>query len=157
MDFNLQDLKLLYGPSIYWLETEEKQFNQNAIAWKNKPQGKITFVIDEPEIKDKNLTSLLKNIVAAIQIPFEAVNFGVITQPFTLENFQSMATEQAVVFGLEYLPAAENPIYYQNRTIYKVPKLTQMVNNQAQKKNSLEYFAAIKSVLRKELKLWRNY
>jgi hypothetical protein len=87
MDFNLQDLKLLYGPSIYWLETEEKQFNQNAIAWKNKPQGKITFVIDEPEIKDKNLTSLLKNIVAAIQIPFEAVNFGVITQPVYLRKF----------------------------------------------------------------------
>jgi DNA polymerase III psi subunit len=150
MDFNLQDLKLLYSSPIYWLEPEETQSNENAIIWRNKPQGKVTFVIDEPEIKDKNLTSLLKNIVAAIQIPFDAVNFGVITHPFTLENFQSMATEQAVVFGLEYLPATENPISYQNRTIYKVPKLAQMVNNQAQKKIAWNTLQILKAYLEKK-------
>ncbi|MCS6905218.1 MAG: hypothetical protein RML72_01025 [Bacteroidia bacterium] len=139
MDLNLKDIIHLYGPKLYWIETpsqlhKQTSFDEKALIWKTKPNGKITVILAEPEFKDKSLTNLLKNIVQALKIPFEAVNFGVITKAISLANLETMPTEQGIIFGNDFISTNSNPLKYANRTIYVVPKLSQMINNQEMKK-----------------------
>ena len=54
---------------------EEKKEAISAVVWKEKAASRILFIIREDEFRNKELTSLLKKIVASIEIPFEEAGF----------------------------------------------------------------------------------
>lgn len=127
-----QVLAQLY-PKIYILREDSVLIlsDEMAVKWKNKPQGKITFFIDKDEIKDKELTELLKNIVLALQIPTEFVSFAAIQGHFNAGVFKSMQTKIGLIFGDFFQGEAGT---YGEKQIYIVPNLTEMTADENNKK-----------------------
>jgi len=122
-------------PKIYVLREDSVLILSDdlAVKWMNKPQGKITFFIDKDEMKDKNLTELLKKIVIALKIPTEYVSFASINGHFKPSVFRFMQTSIGLVFG-NFLAA--EPGKHGDKDIYVVPSLTEMTQDESFKRTA---------------------
>ncbi len=126
MHFTEEQLLDLF-PEFYKIDISEP------INWKNKPTGKITFLLEETEYKNKELTNLLKNIVIALKVPFENVSFGMIKRGFREENLKQMQTPIGLIFGKFLFPWKEKVII-DGKEIYSVASLMEMTVNKKNKK-----------------------
>jgi DNA polymerase III psi subunit len=143
--FDYNSLASLYGPSILLMDPvveqpiapianpvvlegkEKKQSPAEAtetkpktsgITWKPKPGSKILFVLQAEEFKDKELGELLKKIVESLEIPLEFAGFGMISGEISMEEFEAMPTQYAVVFDQQLASVAPNPVVHAGKSIF---------------------------------------
>lgn len=141
--FDFNSLASLYGPSILLMdhvaekpiaptvnpavvseekpkpsETIEAKPKTSGITWKPKPSSKILFVLQAEEFKDKELGEFLKKIVASLEIPLEFAGFGVISGEISMEEFETMPTQYAVVFDERLASMGPNPIVHASKSIF---------------------------------------
>lgn len=103
------------------------------IVWKPKENSKVLFVLHPDEFKTKKLTNLLKDIVAAMKIPFEDAGFGTIEGQVGPLDWQAMPNPFAVIFDLELNRSGENPIELDGKKVYFAAKLAELEANRTLK------------------------
>ena len=155
MEFSTELIRTLYGKTFFLVKDPPANLQdgyqlpqESPIRWISKPNGKLTCIIENSEFKNKEYTELLKNIVSALQIPFDAVSFGVIKRPFLLEDLKEQTTLIGIVFGMANLPAgAENPVTIGPKQTYFVPSLAEMNLDQAHKRTAWNLMKQFKDQL----------
>lgn len=118
-----------------------------AIGWRTKPSARLTIVLSAEELANQELTSLLRNIVQAIGIPFDAVAFGKLAGPVGLQDFDTMPTAYGVLFGKQWLSTPANPAATQDKHIYIIPGLAEMAGSQGLKREAWNTLKQLKAVL----------
>lgn len=113
------------------------------ITWKPKENSKVLFVLHPDEFKNKKLTNLLKDIVAAMKIPFEDAGFGTIEGPVGPSDWKSMPNPYAVIFDLELNRSGENPLLVGDKKIYFSGTLAELESNRTMKRELWNHLQSI--------------
>lgn len=110
------------------------------LIWRPKPTSQVLFILHQAELKEKELTDLLKKIVESIKIPFDAAGFGVLTGEVNESDFQEMPNPYGVVFDHSLKFGNDNPILVEGApeidrgTLYFTHKLSELKDDRELKK-----------------------
>ncbi len=104
------------------------------LIWRPKPASKVLFILHQSELKQKDLTDLLKKIVESIKIPFEAAGFGVITGDINSADFANMPNPFGVVFDSSIRYGDSNPTQANGGDLYFTYKLAELSEDRNKKK-----------------------
>jgi hypothetical protein len=146
---HIDQLDELYGEILWTIrDPESLAFDPGAVRWITKPDARLTLMLSEAEFRDRNLTDLLKNIVAALKIPFEHCAFGVVTGAIFAQHFESLPTPVGLLFG-ESVCAVPITFPYQlaGRTVYACPSLGEMKPDREKKQIAWEIMKSFKDTL----------
>ena len=117
------------------------------IIWRPKETSKVLFILHQSELKDKELTDLLKKIVQSIEIPFESAGFGIIVGEVRAEDFQAMPNPMGVIFDQSLNNTNENPAGIDGKTIWFTHRLAELKDNRDYKLALWESLKVIKKNL----------
>ena len=115
------------------------------ITWRPKPTSKVLFILHQEELRNKELTELLKKIVQSIEIPFESAGFGIVKGLPELKQFHGMPNPFGVVFDHVLNPSGDNPVEVEGGRLYFTHKLDELKDNRDYKRALWEFLKEIKS------------
>lgn len=115
------------------------------LVWRPKPASKVLFILHASELKNKELTDLLKKIVESIKIPFEAAGFGVLTGDVNSADFQDMPNPFGVLFDSSIRFGDQNPLDVNGGKLFFTYKLSELMENRDYKKELWEQLQEIQS------------
>ena len=104
------------------------------LIWRPKEASKVLFILHQSELKQKELTDLLKKIVESIKIPFEAAGFGVITGDINAADFANMPNPFGVLFDSDLRFGEGNPTEVYGGKLYFTHQLAALNENRDLKK-----------------------
>lgn len=119
-----------------------------AIQWRPKPSSRVLFILQQAELKDKELTELLKKIVQSIGIPFDAAGFGIVKGEINQADLEGLPNPFGVVFdkGLGY--SEENPVPLKDhKELFFSYKLGELKDNKQYKIELWEHLKKVKEKL----------
>ncbi len=126
--------------------TEKKQpQSEGAITWRPKPTSKVLFILHQEELRNKELTELLKKIVQSIEIPFESAGFGIVKGLPELKQFHGIPNAFGVVFDHVLNPTGDNPVEVEGGQLYFTHRLAELQDNRDYKRALWEQLKLIKS------------
>jgi hypothetical protein len=146
---HIDQIDELYGEVLWTIRNPETlEFDPSSVRWITKPDARLTLILSEAEFRDRNLTDLLKNIVSALQIPFEHCAFGVVTGALFTQHFDSLPTAIGLLFG-ESVCAVPIAFPYKvvDRTVYACPSLGEMKPDREKKRIAWEIMKRFKETL----------
>jgi len=112
--------------------------DQPAITWRPKPNAQLSLLLAEAEFGQRELTELLKSIVKALEIPFDACGFGKLHGKLHEAELAEMPTRLGVLFGDEWVDSRANPLEVDGKQIYQVPSLAEMMASKQNKRIAWE-------------------
>ena len=104
------------------------------LIWRPKEASKVLFILHQSELRQKELTDLLKKIVESIKIPFEAAGFGVITGDINAADFANMPNPFGVLFDSDLRFGEGNPTEVYGGKLYFTHQLAALNENRDLKK-----------------------
>lgn len=113
------------------------------ITWKPKEKSKVLFVLYPKEFKNKKLTNLLKDIVGAMQIPFDDAGFGTLEGPIGPIDWEAMPNPFAVIFDTSLNSSGQNPLVVGNKKIFFAAKLADLEASRDLKKELWKHLQVI--------------
>ncbi len=117
------------------------------IQWRTKPAAKMMFIMQQVELKDPVLSDLLKKIVEAIGIPFEAAGFGIIDGPVNLAEFESMPNRYGVVFDGDLWRSPNMATTFGDKEVFFSMRLAYLQNDAESKRQLWDYLKNLKQLL----------
>ncbi len=135
---NLGELALLY-PEIYIAEADiNPDYEKDNIpvekflAFRTKPNSKLTVFLKPEEYKDKTLTEFLKKIlVNGLKVSPETVSFAIVRNPFPSILLKHNPSQIAILFG-DFLMEHEN--IPDGMDLCEVFLLAEMINDEPKKR-----------------------
>ena len=149
-DVSPDALLRLYDGTFFLLARDYPELQRQrgpAVRWKTKPDARLMLMMAPGEMKDTRLTDLLKRIVQALEIPFEYCGFGMVQAPLQAADLAEMPTQRGVLFGRQYYPGAEGLVQEEDKQLYVVPALYEMIDNKANKKLAWQALETLKNDL----------
>ena len=104
------------------------------LIWRPKEASKVLFILHQSELREKELTDLLKKIVESIKIPFDAAGFGVITGEINAADFANMPNPFGVLFDSDLRFGDGNPSDVNGGKLYFTHQLAALNENRDLKK-----------------------
>ncbi len=133
--------------------SEEVLTPTGKLTWRPKPQSQVLFILHASELGNRELTDLLKKIVASIEIPFDAAGFGVITGEINAADFRDMPNPYGVVFDNGLIFGDTNPTKVpggqniEEGTLYFTHRLAELKDDRELKKALWEQLQEIQQKL----------
>ena len=114
------------------------------LTWRPKPDSKVLFILHQSELRNKELTDLLKKIVQSIEIPFEKAGFGIVEGIPDLGQFDGMPNPYGVVFDHVLNPTGDNPVQVEGGDLYFTHRLDELKDNNEYKRALWNHLKHIK-------------
>lgn len=125
---------------------KEELVPTGCINWRPKANSQVLFILHQKELKEKELTDLLKKIVQSIEIPFEAAGFGILTDTPNEADLDELPNQFGVVFDLSLNYSEQNPVDTKNGKLFFAATLSQLQNDRQAK---MELWSQLKSIKEK--------
>lgn len=129
--FTVEEIALLYGKKIFI--AEQKQNKTSIEVLQKSKEGNFHVFVNEQEWKNQNLQTLLKNLIAALDINWKDLSVNSISNKTTKLQESEFSENINFIFDDSFQKSFLNPEKIGKKTVYYLPKLQEMAKSKQKK------------------------